>query len=174
MRRPTLSLGHNIVGIVHSTFGWDLTPVFINWKQGEEKFSWIMLDILKFGMSLEIFKILCVLYAYLNILPVLVNDKKIRNIFMLTWDLIFSDFGCTWQVGWYLWVRTGESQQQQPVVTVLLCSAGGPPPPPPPLASPPVLQHRQSCQHPPPANILNSSSSPVRVRSGTACTPAQS
>lgn len=35
-----------------------------------------MLDILKFGMSLEIFKILCVLYAYLNILPVLVNDKK--------------------------------------------------------------------------------------------------
>ena len=59
--------------------------------------------------------------------------KKIRNIFMLTWDLIFSDFGCTWQVGWYLWVRTGESQQQQPVVTVLLCSAGGPPPPPPPL-----------------------------------------
>ena len=45
-----------------------------------------MLDILKFGMSWKISQILCV--AYLNILPVLVNDKKnISKYFHVDWRL---------------------------------------------------------------------------------------
>ena len=76
-----------------------------------------MLDILKFGMSLEIFKILCVADAYLNILPVLVNDKKMSEYFHVDWRLDIFRFWLQLAGGLIsLTVRTAEEQpQQQPV-----------------------------------------------------------
>ena len=117
-------------------------------------------------MSLKIFQILCV--AYLNILPVLVNDKKnISKYFHVDWRLDIFRFWLHLAGGLIV-----VSEDSRGAAAAAAAASGGGRREDTRVTTSPVqsavLQHRQSGQHQPPANILHQTSSPSSARQSLA------